>query len=92
MANDPEYTSIADVIQKGLKNVEKYYEKTSDSDVYFICLVLDPNFKLAYVETYWTGVKVTSGRAHFQAVAPPLPCATQQAAVPPKASQVIWYG
>jgi hypothetical protein len=38
MANNPEYVSIADAIEKGLKNVEKYYQKTSDSDVYFICL------------------------------------------------------
>jgi len=84
MANDPEYMSIADAIEKGLKNVEKYYQKTSDSDVYFICLgeyqcfclkfisnvttVLDPNYKLAYVESRWSDTKVASGRARLQAV------------------------
>lgn len=38
MANDPQYTLIADAIKHGLKNVDKYYKKMSDSDVYFICL------------------------------------------------------
>ncbi|KAG1823726.1 ribonuclease H-like domain-containing protein, partial [Suillus subaureus] len=100
MANDPAYTLIADTIQSGLKNVEKYYEKTSNSDVYFICLVLDPNFKLAYVETCWTDEKVVSRRACFEAVfdryhkAPPLPCTTEQAGVPPKVPvlQAVQYG
>ncbi|KAG2029372.1 hypothetical protein BDR03DRAFT_880961, partial [Suillus americanus] len=55
-------------IKKGLNNVEKYYQKANDSDVYFICLVLDPNYKLAYVESRWTEAKVASGRACLQAV------------------------
>lgn len=38
MANDDQYAPIADAIKHGLKNVDKYYKKTSDSDVYFICL------------------------------------------------------
>jgi hypothetical protein len=38
MANDMQYAPIADAIKQGLKNVDKYYKKTSDSDVYFICL------------------------------------------------------
>ncbi|KAG2132718.1 uncharacterized protein EDB93DRAFT_1309292, partial [Suillus bovinus] len=53
MANNIQYAPIADAIKQGLKNVNKYYKKTSDSDVYFICLVLDPNYKLAYVEERW---------------------------------------
>ncbi|KAG2050412.1 hypothetical protein BDR06DRAFT_850715, partial [Suillus hirtellus] len=48
-----QYALIADAIKQGLKNVDKYYKKTSDSDVYFICLILDPNYKLAYVEDQW---------------------------------------
>jgi hypothetical protein len=84
MATNPEYAIIADAITKGLKNVEKYYQKASDSDVYFICLgeylffwlksmshfvtVLDPNYKLAYVERRWTEMKVANGRARLEAV------------------------
>jgi hypothetical protein len=68
MANSAEYAPIADAIQKGLKNVAKYYQKTNDSDVYFVCLVLDPNYKLAYVESRWSIAKVASGRARLQAL------------------------
>ncbi|KAG2063941.1 hypothetical protein BDR04DRAFT_1163139 [Suillus decipiens] len=50
MAGNPEYAIIVDAITKGLKNVEKYYQKASDLDIYFICLVLDSNYKLAYVK------------------------------------------
>ncbi|KAG2739633.1 hypothetical protein P692DRAFT_20755144, partial [Suillus brevipes Sb2] len=68
MAGNPEYAPIKAAIKKGLNNVEKYYQKANDSDIYFICLVLDPNYKLAYVESRWTEAKVTSGRARLQAV------------------------
>ncbi|KAG2032085.1 hypothetical protein BDR03DRAFT_1015558 [Suillus americanus] len=68
MAGNPEYAVIADAIRKGLKNVEKYYQKASDSDIYFICLVLDPNYKLAYVKRRWTGTKVANGSARLQVV------------------------
>ncbi|KAG2033897.1 hypothetical protein BDR03DRAFT_1013907 [Suillus americanus] len=50
MANDPQYALVADAIKHGLKDIDKSYKKMNDSDVYFICLVLDPNYKLAYVE------------------------------------------
>jgi len=52
----------------GLKNVEKYYKKACESDTYFICLVLDPNFKLAYVESRWNPQEVARGRARLEAV------------------------
>ena len=38
MAIDAKYASIANTIQQGLKNVDKYYKKTTDSDVYSNCL------------------------------------------------------
>ncbi|KAG2338442.1 hypothetical protein BDR05DRAFT_1004255 [Suillus weaverae] len=38
MALDPQYLPIADAIKAGLKNVDKYFKKTSQLDVYFICL------------------------------------------------------
>ncbi|KAG2755212.1 hypothetical protein P692DRAFT_20717641, partial [Suillus brevipes Sb2] len=68
MALDPQYLPIADAIKAGLKNVDKYFKKTSQSDVYFICLVLDPNYKLAYVEGRWDSEDVAGGRARLEAV------------------------
>lgn len=38
MADDIRYASIEGAINQGLKNVNKYYKKTGDSNVYFICL------------------------------------------------------
>ena len=38
MEIDAKYAPVANAIQQGLKNVGKYYKKTTDSDVYFICL------------------------------------------------------
>ncbi|KAG2056758.1 hypothetical protein BDR06DRAFT_969779 [Suillus hirtellus] len=97
MANSIEYSPITDAIQKGLKNMGKYYKKTNDSDIYFICLVLDPNYKLAYVESHWSAEKVMSGRVGLQALfnkyyeAPPMSC-TMDAAVPTKVLQGVRYG
>ncbi|KAG1804667.1 uncharacterized protein BJ212DRAFT_1241964, partial [Suillus subaureus] len=68
MADDLQYLLIADVIEAGLKNVDKYFKKTSQSDVYFICLVLDPNYKLTYVEGWWDFEDVADGRACLEAV------------------------
>ncbi|KAG1896695.1 uncharacterized protein F5891DRAFT_983299 [Suillus fuscotomentosus] len=61
MENDP-YT------RQGLKNIDKYFKKTSQSDVYFICLVLDPNYKLAYIEGQWDAQDVADGRDCLEAV------------------------
>jgi hypothetical protein len=35
MAADVQYAPIADAIQQGLKNIDKYFKKSSKSDVYF---------------------------------------------------------
>ncbi|KAG2060650.1 hypothetical protein BDR06DRAFT_1002531 [Suillus hirtellus] len=59
MVGNLEYGLIADAIRKGLKNVEKYYQKAGDLDVYFICLVLDPNYKLTYVKSRWSETRVS---------------------------------
>ncbi|KAG1796752.1 uncharacterized protein HD556DRAFT_1467218 [Suillus plorans] len=46
-----------------LKNAEKYCKKASESDIYPICLVLDPNYKLTYIERQWTPQEVAPGQA-----------------------------
>ncbi|KAG1901095.1 ribonuclease H-like domain-containing protein [Suillus fuscotomentosus] len=68
MAADVQYTPIADAIQQGLKNIDKYFKKSSESNVYFICLVLNPNYKLAYIEGRWHTQEVATGRACLEAV------------------------
>lgn len=95
MADDLQYLPITDAIKAGLKNVDKYFKKTSQSDIYFICLVLDPNYKLAYVEGRWDFGDVADGRAHLEAVfndyyTPPsrTPTTNEQSAPPTRAASV----
>ncbi|KAF8804094.1 hypothetical protein BYT27DRAFT_7108250, partial [Phlegmacium glaucopus] len=40
-------------IEKGLAKLNKWYKAIDETDVYFICLALDPRFKLAYVKCNW---------------------------------------
>ncbi|KAG1816122.1 uncharacterized protein BJ212DRAFT_1299943 [Suillus subaureus] len=56
MADDPQYVPIADTIKAGLKNVNKYFKKTNQSDMYFICL------------GQWDTEDVADGRAHLEAM------------------------
>ncbi|EIW73754.1 hypothetical protein CONPUDRAFT_160753 [Coniophora puteana RWD-64-598 SS2] len=37
----------------GCKKIDKYYQKTTKSDVYIMAMVLVPNQKLAYFKKYW---------------------------------------
>ena len=38
MANTPKFYELADAIHGGLENIRKWYHKTNDTDVYFVCL------------------------------------------------------
>ncbi|KAG1843931.1 hypothetical protein DFJ58DRAFT_844168 [Suillus subalutaceus] len=40
-------------IKSGLDNICKWYHKINETDVYFICLALNPNYKVAYVKGKW---------------------------------------
>ncbi|KAG1842747.1 hypothetical protein DFJ58DRAFT_731906 [Suillus subalutaceus] len=53
MANLPRFSKVSDAIQNALENVAKWYHNTEDTDVYFICLALDPNVKIAYAKHQW---------------------------------------
>jgi len=36
--NNPDFYKLADAIESGLANLHKWYHKTDDTDMYFICL------------------------------------------------------
>ncbi|KAG2343535.1 hypothetical protein BDR05DRAFT_884438, partial [Suillus weaverae] len=57
---------IRDVLQvtsvtSGLDNLAKWYHKTNDTDVYFICLALNPNYKVAYAKVKWASQDFADG-------------------------------
>ena len=53
MAAHPKFADISEAINTGVDNLNKWYRKTDDTDVYFICLALDPKWKLAYAREKW---------------------------------------
>ncbi|KAJ7808949.1 hypothetical protein B0H14DRAFT_2577512 [Mycena olivaceomarginata] len=68
MAATKIFRGMKDSINAGLANLEKWYSKTDDTDVYFICLALDPNFKTAYAEASWNSIAYEEGLAEFEMV------------------------
>ncbi|KAF8833160.1 hypothetical protein BDN67DRAFT_917507, partial [Paxillus ammoniavirescens] len=44
---------IREVLRKGLQKLCKYYTLIDQSNVYFIALALDPNWKLEYTSMKW---------------------------------------
>ncbi|KAH9169697.1 hypothetical protein EDB89DRAFT_1819985, partial [Lactarius sanguifluus] len=52
MAAKPAYASIATALYAGLNNLRKWYQTLDNSNMYFICLVLDPCIKLAYFQKH----------------------------------------
>ncbi|KAG1870482.1 hypothetical protein C8R48DRAFT_670840 [Suillus tomentosus] len=61
MGKLPQFSKVSDAIQKALENFVKWYHKTKDTNICFICLALDPNVKIAYAEHQWDKVSFNVG-------------------------------
>jgi hypothetical protein len=68
MSNVTKFSSLSGAINSGLENLRKWYRKTDDTNVYFICLALNPNFKLIYTEHKWDSTYFELGKDDFQDV------------------------
>ncbi|KAJ7022699.1 hypothetical protein C8F04DRAFT_1310168 [Mycena alexandri] len=68
MAATEKFAPMRDSINAGLENLEKWYGKTDDTNVYFVCLALDPNFKTAYAEESWNSAAFEEGTTKFESV------------------------
>ncbi|KAK7034322.1 HAT family dimerization domain-containing protein [Favolaschia claudopus] len=68
MAATERFADMRDAIYAGLENVEKWYPKTDDTDVYFICLALDPNIKTAYAQDSWNSEAYEEGLTKLESV------------------------
>ncbi|THG95518.1 hypothetical protein EW026_g6148 [Hermanssonia centrifuga] len=53
MAKQPKFASIKFAIDAGLEKLRKWYKAIDDSDMYFICLALDPTYKVEYTKRNW---------------------------------------
>ncbi|KAG2336033.1 hypothetical protein BDR05DRAFT_897307, partial [Suillus weaverae] len=61
-----QFNGVANAILLGLENICKWYCKTDDTDMYFVCLALDPNYKLAYAKDKWDMQYFEDGMAHLE--------------------------
>jgi hypothetical protein len=68
MAAHPKFSEISDAINAGINNLNKWYRKIDDTDVYFICLALDPKWKLAYAHTKWETSHYEEGVKQLESV------------------------
>jgi hypothetical protein len=62
MVKKPKYAQIVPALKAGLENLCKWYRILDDSNIYFICLVLDPRVKMAYFETHWEAEYLEAGK------------------------------
>ncbi|KAK6977807.1 hypothetical protein R3P38DRAFT_2805271 [Favolaschia claudopus] len=68
MAATERFADMRESILAGLDNLEKWYGKTDDTDVYFICLALDPNIKTAYTQESWNSESHEEGLAKLESL------------------------
>ncbi|KAG1793722.1 uncharacterized protein HD556DRAFT_1308549 [Suillus plorans] len=92
MADDENFSSVADALQAGLENLGKWSRKTDETDVYSICLALDPNYKLEYARAQWDADAFDEGKKKLEAAfdyyhAPVTPQPSPSEPIPPASSQ-----
>ncbi|RDB19397.1 hypothetical protein Hypma_013487 [Hypsizygus marmoreus] len=65
-ASLPKFAPVKDAIEKGLKKLRKWYKATDATDMYFICLALDPSIKLEYCKNKWDQRHYDAGRKSLE--------------------------
>lgn len=62
------YAPVKAGLEKGVKNLQKWYRNTDDTDIYFMNILLDPRFKLAYFQAKWESRYVDDARKKLDKV------------------------
>ncbi|KAG1824515.1 uncharacterized protein BJ212DRAFT_1295664 [Suillus subaureus] len=68
MAGSSKFANFSTTIDSGIDNLHKWYHKINETDVYFICLALDPNYKIAYAKSKWEPCDFNKGMRCLQIV------------------------
>jgi len=68
MAVHLKFSGLENAIYTGLKNLQKWYWKANDTDVYLICLTFDPNWKLTYTEEKWDPEFFQAGHLRLESI------------------------
>ncbi|KAK2462222.1 hypothetical protein APHAL10511_005761 [Amanita phalloides] len=65
-ASMAKFSRLKGSIEKGIEKMKKYYRLLDQNNVGFICLALDPNFKLEYVKETWDEQYFAEGKAALE--------------------------
>ncbi|KIM73291.1 hypothetical protein PILCRDRAFT_15382 [Piloderma croceum F 1598] len=66
LANTPKFVPVKKGIEKGLEKLHKWYMATDQTDIYFICLALEPSVKLEYAKQKWDKLSYDNGIATLE--------------------------
>ncbi|PSS37546.1 hypothetical protein PHLCEN_2v622, partial [Hermanssonia centrifuga] len=66
MVKEPKFAKISFAIEAGLEKLRKWYKAVDDSDMYFICLALDPTYKIEYTKQNWDNHHHQNGMVAFR--------------------------
>ena len=66
MSKSTKYEQIAPALKSGLENLCKWYQALDNSNIYFICLILDPHVKMAYFGTHWEDRYLEDGKESLE--------------------------
>ncbi|EIW52842.1 uncharacterized protein TRAVEDRAFT_135389 [Trametes versicolor FP-101664 SS1] len=64
----PKYVVFASALEAGCAKIKEYFEKTADSEVYMLALLLDPAQKLSYIRKSWGKELLAEARAHAEEI------------------------
>ncbi|PCH35816.1 hATC-domain-containing protein [Wolfiporia cocos MD-104 SS10] len=68
MAQQPKFSPVLKGLHAGLAKIHKWYQATGQTDIYFVCLALDPSIKLEYIKRNWDQQRYNSGKSALDAV------------------------
>ncbi|PSR77712.1 hypothetical protein PHLCEN_2v7730, partial [Hermanssonia centrifuga] len=66
MADTPKFAPVHTAIKAGLAKLQKWYLAIGQTDIYYICLALDPGIKTEYTFQNWETKYNDSGMAAFK--------------------------
>ncbi|THG98389.1 hypothetical protein EW026_g3789 [Hermanssonia centrifuga] len=66
MADTPKFAPVQSAIQAGLAKLQKWYMAIDQTDIYYVCLALDPGIKTEYTLQNWERKYNNSGMAALE--------------------------
>ncbi|KAN0105155.1 hypothetical protein V8E52_011317 [Russula decolorans] len=68
LSESKQHEPVHEALAAGLKNMAKWYRKADDTSIYFVSHVLDPTWKLSYVQVAWHAEFVEDNMEHLREI------------------------